>query len=71
MTWLFAHIVDVGFWTEILIGIYTVYVGVQVKRRRQSESKVKITGSEIALGLCLLAFGSFFLGIHAIHAFGT
>ncbi len=70
MHWLFNHIVNVGFWVELLVGTYTVYIGVQVQRRSKWTSPRKLTGGEIGIGVGLLIVGCFLLGIHAVRAFG-
>ncbi len=67
MTWLYTHIVNVGFWMQTLIGIYTVYIGVQISRRRNWESRMKLTRSELVIAMLLLIVGCFLLGVHAVE----
>lgn len=69
MPWIYSHIASVGFWMEILVGCYTVYLGVQVQRRRSLESKVKLNGGEITFGILLLIVACFLLGVHAVQLF--
>jgi len=67
MTWLLAHISHIALWIQILVGLYTVYIGVQIQRRKNIDSKVKLKPAEIGIGLALLIVGCFLLGVRAVH----
>jgi hypothetical protein len=67
MTWILAHSSTFSFWVTTLVGLYTVYIGIQIQRRKNIDSKVKLKPAEISIGLGLLVIGCFLLGIRAVH----
>lgn len=69
MAWLIHNSKDVGFVLTVLIGIYTVYIGIHIQRRRALPSKVKLSRNEIVIAMLLLIVGMFVLGINAVHTF--
>jgi hypothetical protein len=67
MNWISAHSSNVIFWVTTIVGLYTVYIGIQIHRRKHVESKVKLKPAEISIGLALVVIDCFMLGVRAVH----
>lgn len=70
MVWIIQHSADLGFALSIIVGICTVYIGIQMQRRRNLPSKVKLTSGEIVVSMLVLIAGLFVLGINAVRTYG-
>jgi hypothetical protein len=71
MTWISANSANVIFWITTMVGLYTVYIGIQMQRRKNDESKVKLKPAEISIGLALVVIDCFMLGVRAVHIWAT
>ena len=67
MHWISANSGNVIFWVTTIVGLYTVYIGIQIQRRKNVESKVKLKPAEIFIGLALVVIDCFMLGVRAVH----
>ncbi|NYF52127.1 hypothetical protein HDF12_002492 [Edaphobacter lichenicola] len=67
MTWVFEHSSNISLWVTTLAGLYAVYMGIQIQRRKNIPSPVKLKPAEISIGIILLVIGCFMLGIRAVR----
>ena len=67
MGWMFTNSGEIMFWITSIVGLYTVYIGIQIQRRKNIESKVKLNPAEISIGLALIVVDCFLLGVRAVH----
>ena len=53
----------IEFWVTLAVGVFTMYIGFRVQRRRKWPEKIKLKPAEILIGLFLVGADGFFIAV--------
>jgi len=54
---------SIEFWLTIIIGLFTMYVGLQVRKRKNWPERIKLKPFELLVAFLLMGVDSFFFAL--------